>query len=184
MIKTLSTIKISSLTLHTPFLARLCFVVLCILAATTGHTKTKEINKPAYDFTLKSNTGKNIRLAELRGQVVMINFWASWCGPCRQEMPYLDALYQRYNPAGFTLLGVNVEPDPKSADILLKDIPVSFPILYDTTSKVSKAYGVDAMPSTVLVDCDGNARYVHRGYKPGDEKQYKKLIKTLLKQCG
>lgn len=159
-------------------------LLLLTMLAVGANAKTKEINKPAFDFTLKSNGNKNIRLSELRGQVVMLNFWASWCGPCRQEMPLLDALHSRYNPAGFTLLGVNVEPNPADADKLLKEIPVSFPILYDTTSKVSKAYGVDAMPSTVLVDCDGNARFLHRGYKPGDEKQYKKLVKKLLKECG
>lgn len=158
-------------------------IALLAFSASAVTAKTTEINKPAFDFTLKSNTGKNIRLAELRGQVVMINFWASWCGPCRQEMPLLDALYKRYSPAGFTLLGVNVEPNPEDANKLLNEIPVTFPILYDTTSKVSKTYGVDAMPSTVLVDCDGNARYLHKGYKPGDEKHYKKLIKKLLKAC-
>jgi len=159
------------------------FVLSVFASSVTSVAGTKPLDKPASDFTLPSSLGKNIRLNDLRGQVVMLNFWASWCGPCRQEMPLLDALYTRYNPAGFTLLGVNVEPDPKDADKLLKEIPVSFPILYDTTSKVSKAYNVDAMPTTVLVDCNGQARYIHRGYKSGDEKQYKKLVKQLLKEC-
>ncbi len=159
------------------------FMLCAAFVSMTCFAGTQSLDKTASDFTLPSNLGKNIRLNDLRGQVVMLNFWASWCGPCRQEMPLLDALYARYNPAGFTLLGINVEPDPKSAEKLLKDIPVSFPILYDTTSKVSKAYGVDAMPTTVLVDCDGQARYIHRGYKSGDEKQYKKLVKQLLKEC-
>jgi Thiol-disulfide isomerase and thioredoxins len=144
----------------------------------------KDLKGKAHDFTLKSNSGKNIRLADLRGQVVMLNFWASWCGPCRQEMPLLDELYSRYSGAGFTLLGVNVEADSEAANAVLKEIPVSFPIVYDTTSKVSEAYDVDAMPSSVMIDCDGNMTYLHRGYKPGDEKAYKTHIKALLRSCS
>ena len=158
------------------------FCAACLLALSSSLV-AKEISGKSHDFTLKSNKGKNIRLSDLRGQVVMLNFWASWCGPCRQEMPLLDQMYQRYQPAGFTLLGINVEADPKEADTLLKEIPVTFPVLYDTTSKVSETYKVDAMPSSVLIDCDGNMSYLHRGYKPGDEKEYQKRIKGLLKAC-
>ena len=87
-------------------------------------------------------------LADLKGQVVLINFWASWCGPCRQEMPILDQLYRSYQAAGFTLLGVNVEPNASDAQKFLKGTPVSFPILFDPESKVSKLYEVSGMPST------------------------------------
>lgn len=148
-----------------------------ILSANAG-----ELSGPAPDFTLASNQGKNMRLAEMRGEVVMINFWASWCGPCRQEMPILEELYSRYSRAGFTILGVNVEPDPADADKILKDIPVSFPVLYDTESKVSQLYSVEAMPSTILVDRDGNLRYLHRGYKPGYEDAYRDQIKELIRE--
>ena len=91
-------------------------------------------------------------LTQYHGQVVMINFWASWCGPCRQEMPLLESIYKKYNKLGFTLLGVNVEPDSKAADDWLKQTPVSFPILFDKDSKVSKLYDVAGMPSTVIID--------------------------------
>lgn len=145
-------------------------------------TSAREVSGPAPDFTLKSNQGKNIRLEDLRGQVVMLNFWASWCGPCRQEMPLLDELYKRYNPAGFTLLGVNVDADVESANKLLEEIPVSFPVVYDTNSKVSEAYNVDAMPTTIFIDRDGQLRYIHRGYKAGDENEYRKIIKELIRE--
>src|ERR1700691_1714679 len=133
-------------------------------------------------FQLPAAAGDPVSLAGLKGQVVLINFWASWCGPCRQEMPVLDQLYRKYKPAGFTLLGVNVEP--KSADALafLKATPVSFPILFDTQSKVSTLYEVAGMPSTVIVDRKGTVRYVHQGYKPGDESQYQDQIRSLLRE--
>lgn len=73
-----------------------------------------ELRGPAPDFSLQSMDGGMVKLSDLRGQVVMVNFWATWCGPCRQEMPHLEALYQRYGDLGFTLLGVNVEEDRKS----------------------------------------------------------------------
>lgn len=136
--------------------------------------------EPAPDFTLKTSTGENLRLAEQRGKVVMINFWASWCAPCRQEMPILDELYQRYERAGFTLLGVNVEQDSGAAQRFLEEVGVSFPILFDPTSEVSRTYQVSAMPTTVMVDRDGQVRYVNRGYRPGDEEKYRDQIRELI----
>ena len=147
-----------------------------------GTANSANIQGKAPNFTLKSNTGKNIKLSELRGQVVLLNFWASWCGPCRQEMPLLEKLQQRYSALGFTVIGVNVEEDSSKAKSLLKDIPVSFPILFDTQNTVSKQYNVSAMPSTVMIDRNGNMRYLHKGYKPGDEAQYKKWVKQLVKE--
>ena len=135
---------------------------------------------PAPNFTLKSRSGKNIKLSELRGQVVLINFWASWCGPCRQEMPKLNDLYERYHGLGFTILGVNVEQDSRNAQKLLKDIPVNFPVLFDTSNTVSQLYNVSAMPSTVIVDRNGNMRFLHKGYQSGYEAEYQKQVKSLL----
>ena len=138
------------------------------------------VEGPAPDFTLKAANGENIKLSEFRGDVVMINFWASWCAPCRQEMPLLDKLYAKYSPMGFTLLGVNVEEDPAQARRLLEEIPVRFPILFDTRNEVSRLYQVEAMPSTVLVDRDGRLRFLHKGYLPGYEKKYEAEVKALV----
>jgi len=137
---------------------------------------------PAENFTLKSAEGKNIRLSEYRGQVVLINFWASWCGPCRQEMPHLDALQQKYEGLGFTVFGINVEQNRDMADKVLRDIPVTFPILFDDENIVSELYDVDAMPATVLVDRNGEIRFIHRGYKAGYEKEYERQIRSLIKE--
>jgi len=131
---------------------------------------------------LKSSTGENLRLSEYRGDVVMINFWATWCGPCRQEMPLLEEIYQRYNKLGFTLLGVNVEEHSNDADRFLAETPVSFPILFDPSNEVSKQYGVSAMPSTVIVDREGNVRFLHHGYQPGYENEYQNQIRELVRE--
>jgi thiol-disulfide isomerase/thioredoxin len=138
--------------------------------------------KPAPKFSLKSMAGKPVSLDQYKGQVVMINFWASWCVPCRQEMPILDKLHTKYKPMGFTMIGVNVEPDSSLAANWLKGTPVTFPILFDTKSEVSKLYSVAGMPSTVIVDRKGNLRWLHRGYKPGDENKYLDQIRALVRE--
>jgi peroxiredoxin len=137
---------------------------------------------PAPTFTLGSSSGSEVSLAQYKGQVVMINFWASWCGPCRQEMPLLESIYRKYNKMGFTLIGVNVEPDSHAASEWLKQTPVTFPILYDKDSKVSKLYDVAGMPSTVLIDRSGTLRMLHRGYKAGDENEYLDSIRALIRE--
>jgi len=136
----------------------------------------------APDFSLAARDGGKVRLADLKGQVVMINFWATWCGPCRQEMPLLAQLNTKYEPLGFTLLGVNVEPDSAAAVTWLKGMPVTFPILFDTDSTVAGSFGVEGMPSTVFVDRKGQVRYIHQGYKPGDEARYADMIRSLVKE--
>lgn len=141
---------------------------------------SKKVEAP--DFTLKSRSGENVRLSDFRGQVVLLNFWASWCGPCRQEMPILDAIHKKYEALGFTVLGVNVDLKSEKAINYLKDTPVDFPVLYDPKSKVSELYSVSAMPSTAIIDRDGKVRYIHPGYKTGDEKKYKSKIKELMRE--
>jgi thiol-disulfide isomerase/thioredoxin len=137
---------------------------------------------PAPNFKLPLRGGKDLSLAQLRGQVVMLNFWASWCGPCRQEMPLLESIQKKYKPLGFTMVGVNVEPDSAEAEKFLQQVPVSFPVAYDRDSNVSKLFRVRGMPSTVIVDRKGNTRMIHQGYKPGDENVYLDQIRSLLRE--
>ena len=160
------------------FLAGLALTVL----ATSSLAASDLAGKPAPDFALKSSTGANLRLSEYRGDVVMINFWATWCGPCRQEMPLLDQLYSRYQRVGFSLLGVNIDDDSSRAMDMIHELGVSFPVLFDARKEVSKLYDVDAMPVTVLVDREGNVRHVHKGYKPGYEEIYLDQIRSLLRE--
>jgi len=140
------------------------------------------LDQEAPDFTLRSLSGENLRLQEYRGKVVLINFWASWCGPCRQEMPILDRIHKRYEPAGFTVLGINVEGELDKARKIADRLDVSFPLLFDAGQQVSEDYALKSMPYTVLVDRDGQVRFIHQGYKPGDENKYIDRLKTLLRR--
>lgn len=157
-------------------------LLLLVCLGTTPSAYSVDVEQIAPDFTLEALSGPNLRLQEYRGQVVLINFWASWCGPCRQEMPVLDRLHQRYEEAGFAVLGVNVEGKRAPAEKIAKQSNVSFPVLIDASQSVSKKYDLEAMPSTVMVDRDGKIRYIHRGYKPGDESKYLEVVKQLISE--
>lgn len=145
-------------------------------------TSQVSVGRDAPDFALRSAAGNNLRLSEHRGQVVMINFWATWCGPCRQEMPKLDEIFARYEPAGFTLLGVNIDEDAERAQRLADELGVSFPLLFDDEQNVSRLYDVQAMPMTVMVDRSGKVRSVHFGYRPGMEQRYLDEVRALLRE--
>ena len=156
-------------------------LVFSVFAASSLASSGME-GQQAPDFALKSSTGENLRLSEFRGDVVMINFWATWCGPCRQEMPLLDELYARYQRVGFNLLGVNIDDDSRRAMQMIDELGVSFPVLFDARKDVSRLYEVEAMPVTVIVDREGTGRYVHHGYKPGYEDKYLDQIRSLLRE--
>ncbi len=153
-----------------------------LVVTIAGGAQASSLKGPAPNFTLKALSGKNLKLSEMAGNVVLINFWASWCGPCREEMPLLNDLHNKYEPLGFTVLGVNVEEDPKNARGFLKNFPVDFPVVLDNLNEVSRQYNVIAMPTTVVVDRDGNVRYLHKGYKSGDEQKYRKIVKKLVRE--
>jgi len=164
-------------------LVRATRVLLCAGLAFIASASVEAIapTAAAPDFTLRTMNGPNLRLAEQRGRVVMVNFWATWCGPCRQEMPHLNRLYEKYRASGFVLLGVNVDDDTRNAAELATKLGLKFPVLLDTDKGVSKLYDLSTMPSTVLIDRDGKVRYVHRGYLTGYEDTYDKQIRELLK---
>jgi peroxiredoxin len=162
------------------FLRPLAAAALVLAAVPASAALTPSAGAP--DFTLPSLDGPNLRLAEQRGRVVMINFWATWCGPCRIEMPHLSRLYDKYRDAGFTVLAVNIDEEPRKAAALAKQLGMRFPVLLDTDKKVSRLYDLSTMPSTVLVDRDGRVRYVHRGYRDGYEDTYDKQIRELLRE--
>ena len=134
------------------------------------------------DFTLRTTVGPNLRMQEQRGRVVLVNFWATWCAPCRKEMPHLNRLYEKYRASGFVLLGVNVDDDTSKAAAVATQLGLTFPVLLDSEKKASRLYDLNAMPSTVLVDRDGRVRYVHRGYLDGYEDTYDKQIREMLKE--
>ncbi len=159
---------------------RLLAAVAALQLGAAGAAVTPQ--QPAPDFTLPSAEGRNLRLAEQRGQVVLVNFWASWCGPCKVEMPHLNRLHDKYRALGVTLLGVNIDDDPRHGAATAARWGVKFPVLLDADKRVSRLYDLGAMPSTVLIDRDGRVRHLHRGYREGMEQLYEQQLRELVRE--
>lgn len=157
------------------------FIVL-LSAVFSLSANAGELSGPAPAFTLKTLDGKKVSLSDYKDQVVMINFWASWCAPCRREMPHLNDIYESYKKAGFVLLGVNLDENVAEAQAFLKKTPVVFPVLSDSTGAVAEKYKNQGVPSSYFIDRKGNLAYLHQGYRPGEEAEYKKIIRKLLAQ--
>jgi peroxiredoxin len=161
---------------------RLFFVLALLIPVLVTADATRLVRQPAPDFVLRSIAGTNVRLSEHLGEVILINFWATWCGPCRQEMPLLDELYGKYQRAGLTLLSINLDDDRERAVEMAQTLSVSYPVLFDERKEVSRSYQVGTMPSTILIDREGVIRYVSEGFKPGYDKRYTDQLRELLNQ--
>jgi peroxiredoxin len=140
------------------------------------------VGKEAPDFVLKAMDGRNLRMSEFRGQVVLVNFWARWAGDSRQEMPALDRINTTYNRAGLVVLGVSVDEDLARAREFAGAMKVSYPVLFDTGSSIGRDYLLEKMPMTILVDREGVVRYSNVGFKRGDERAYLDHIRELLRE--
>jgi thiol-disulfide isomerase/thioredoxin len=140
-----------------------------------------ELNSSAPSFSLPSiKTAKQINLADYQGKVVYLDFWASWCVPCRVSFPILNGLYQSYHQQGFEVVGINLDEEPEAALRFLKDNPVDFSVLRDIQGDVPKSYQVEAMPTSFLIDKKGLVRHIHTGFSRADEAELKQKIQMLL----
>jgi len=130
----------------------------------------------APDFTLKDLDGHSFHLKGQRGKAVLIQFWASWCGPCRIEMPFVEELHRRFRHKGLTVVGVNDE-DPEVAQEFLQDKEFTFPMLVDAGGEVGNTYEVDAIPTLVLIDQEG--KIVHRDVGLGNGRELRQALKRI-----
>lgn len=137
----------------------------------------------APDFSLKSLDGKTVRLSDLRGKkVVLINFWATWCPPCRFEMPTMQKIYSEKKGKGFEILAVNIEPDAnQEIHDFMKELRLSFPVLLDPEMKVARKYRVFALPVSMLIDRQGVIRLRDMGYNDWTSKESRGHVESLLK---
>ena len=144
-----------------------------------------EVGSPAPDVTAPGlrHGAAMMRLSSLRGQVVYVDFWASWCVPCRASMPFLDREFRRLAGRGFTVLGVNKDVVAADAERFLKRVPVDFPLVSDPDDRLARAFEVKAMPSGYLIDRAGRVRYVHRGFAPETAAALRAQVELLLKEA-
>jgi peroxiredoxin len=135
--------------------------------------------KTAEDFSLKTPDGKTFRLSDHRGKTVIVNFWATWCPPCREEMPAMERLYQQHKDRGLVLVAVSLDADPAVVGPFLKQNKLSFPIALDPKSESANKYGVRALPSSFVVDREGTMTALALGPRHWDNAASHALVEAL-----
>jgi thiol-disulfide isomerase/thioredoxin len=158
---------------------------LCIATAAPGALAVKPGDRMPQVAPLANleEGAAPVDLAKLRGKVVYVDFWASWCVPCRTSMPVVDELYTRLGPKGFAVVGINKDDRVVDAQRFLKRVPVTFPLATDYGDNVVRTFLVAAMPSGYLIDRKGVVRKVHRGYTTETAKELEKEVEELLKEA-
>ena len=122
----------------------------------------------------------SLDLTRYRGSVVVVDFWASWCKPCRQSIPWLNEMRARYGDQGLVIIGVNVDAERADADRFLRDVPVHFEIVYDTQGALAGQFGLQAMPSTFVYDRSGKLTHTLHGFRENRRTEHETQLKTLL----
>lgn len=152
---------------------------LSVVAATLTPAHQSEL-APNADILLPTPQGNATKLSDFRDNVVLLDFWASWCGPCRESFPWMNAMQSKYQGQGFKVVAVNLDQDAELVAPFLKDFPADFTILLDTDFSMPEAFGVIGMPTSYLLDREGRIRATHIGFKAQDTDAYEASIQSLL----
>ena len=140
-----------------------------------------EVSRKAPDFTLKDASGKRVSLSDYKGKVVLLNFWATWCGPCKFEIPWFIEFEKQYQAQGFTVLGVSMDEDGwKAISPYLAEHHVNYPVVLGDESVSERYGGIDALPTTLVIARDGRVSAIHQGLPEKGRLEYEKEIRDLL----
>lgn len=138
-----------------------------------------EIGQTAPDFDLSGRTG-NVKLSDYKGKVVYLDFWASWCGPCKQSFPWMNDMQARYGNKGLSVVGINVDQKTDDAKTFLNTTPARFDVAFDQAGKTPQTYAIKGMPTSVLIGPDGKVLMVHSGFKDEQRDEMERQIKQAL----
>ena len=147
------------------------------LAASAG---ALSVGSKAPEIDLADLSGKVVKVSDLKGKVVLVDFWASWCAPCREELPVLEALHKKYAAQGLVVVGVNGDSERANMDKFLRRTKLSFRVVHDAARGVAARYAPTKMPSSYVIDRNGLVRHVHAGFKANDAEALESEIKALL----
>lgn len=136
-------------------------------------------NLPAPPFSLRGQSAA-VTLNQFRGQLVYLDFWASWCGPCKQSFPFMNAMQRKYSSQGLRVVAVNVDAAAADAERFLRAVPAEFTIAFDADGTSPKQYAIKGMPSSVLIGRDGRIISIHQGFKKSDEAVLERAIVAAL----
>lgn len=154
-------------------------VVVAALCALPGCAAAAALGETAPSFALPTAEGATISLERLRGKVVYVDFWASWCGPCRRSFPWMNDLQQRYGPSDVAIVAVNVDAKRDDAERFLRQYPATFAVVYDATGGTPRAYDVKAMPSSYLIDRKGRIARIEHGFLDEHRAALEEAIRAL-----
>jgi thiol-disulfide isomerase/thioredoxin len=158
-------------------------VFALVLASLLAIPAVAAPQKDAPDITLTALSGKAMRIADLKGKVVLLDFWASWCVPCRRSFPEVDRLHRELEPKGLVVIAVNVDEQQKNAYTFLEKYPHTMTIAFDPKGAVAQAFNLQAMPSTMIVDRSGHIRFTHQGYTEKTIGQFRAEVLQLLAEA-
>lgn len=155
-------------------------VLLSIFFCLGVQAASNVTGRDAPPFSLPGVDGKPVNLADFKGKVVYVDFWASWCGPCRKSFGWLNEVQAKYGSQGFQVIGINLDEKSEDAQKFLRETPAKFAIAFDPAGKFPAAYGLKGMPTSYLIDRNGRVIVEHAGFKDGDQANLESKIRSAL----
>lgn len=155
-------------------------LIAAMILGVTATGSAIEAGRRAPEINLRTADGQSVRMSDLRGKVVIVDFWASWCEPCREELPVLEQLHQRYGQRGLVVVGVGIDREAGQYRSFLQRMDLSFPVVHDSGHQVAERYAPPTMPSSFIIDRNGVIRHVHEGFRRSDARELEQKVRELL----
>ncbi len=156
------------------------FLVMGFACKSTTRTGAARPTVKSIDFKLPQPNGEMVSLSSLKGQVVLVDMWATWCAPCKVSFPFYNGLQKKYADQGFKILAISVDEDDEAVTEFLKASPVGFTVLRDPEGTVPEQLNIETMPTAILIAKDGSVAFMHAGFVPEDEAEIEKQVKAAL----
>jgi cytochrome c biogenesis protein CcmG, thiol:disulfide interchange protein DsbE len=159
-------------------------IVATLIMLFHGAARSVENGASAPEFEIAGQVGK-LKLSDFKGQYIYLDFWASWCGPCRQSFPWMNAMHEKLGPKGLKVIAISVDKKQEDAKQFLVETPAKFLIGYDTAGETPRAYGVKGMPTSLLIGPDGKVLFTHVSFKESDKAEVEqKIAKAMQTTAG
>jgi cytochrome c biogenesis protein CcmG, thiol:disulfide interchange protein DsbE len=161
---------------------RIAIFLICAapIGVAASLASAADVGAPAPALSLPTANGETVNIDQLKGKVVYVDFWASWCGPCRKSFPWMTEMQKKYGPAGFTVVAVNVDKKRPDAERFLQSTPAAFTVVYDPAGTTPTAWNVKAMPTSYVIDAKGSVAMVESGFKDENVPELESRIKLLI----